>query len=970
MSELSKSKSKQAKRTDSQKWQKISLPKSISEPLSKVKTVLKTKSDEKAKTEIEGNKPKSKSNSKRSIVDRKIELVERELEGLKSKHINDTNIEPLSSEISLGFDEEQSDLDDHPSNQYLMRDGPDLYRTILKNICAYAIRCPHNRIVVQKLRKHFGYWLPYVYTDENERYTKTIEMIQQRFRDDLKSDVNVSETDHKTSISNVLSENFLKNVQLYSIYRFQLPDGLFISRYIFLADWSGLDSEVVCCKQTANFHWIKLKTILAESKPYGSPPSSLSKSIVQKFWGNEIEQCSHLLNQLKPGESVQYQSPKIFELNSDDIMKYFHRKISSKLDKSKTVVDQLSLLMIESKFTENDVVKIYSDFVQHCFPAMHMPFCSFLEYFKLMDFFHKHSDTEQDDLLTTDEIFKDETYNEFLWNLFRSFSLRKKPSLSFNEFLLGLAALDPKTPTVQLRCTYIFRCFDRDSDGFLNRNEFDRFKSDLQKKLALDSVLNDDQRKESNLSTQTKSMASKTDEIDPNKQEIGYVQFIKDALANRFQGLELLLRSEKPIMKTIYAKHLYQNILNKTGRPFSTKLIGTCPKCRENRSYSLAYHAIKLNLQGRINESKALVDSNCGEIDTELQFKIRKNSTELQHSIEIVFSENSVANKVLALVREMIDLNRLPRNRKNEIANYVITNLTIDLISKLCKEVTEIFLIEPRVLKINTPCIVIGDLHGNINDLLTFERQLWPLAPTSNASNVLFLGDYVDRGDYSIEVVCYLFAMKILAPTKFFLLRGNHEIRSIQRNFTFARECILKYSYQNGQKVFEEFNKTFDHLPLVGIVEESIFCAHGGIPFSVNRIEELYKIPIPLSDPEIESKASWEILWSDPVTDEEYAQIRQFRNQTSDNGFTENLRRSTAYYFTEKALRNFLQTNRLSHVIRAHELQDEGYRFHHSGLLITIFSSSRYCNTNNKSAAVFISSKEDEGFIKIIALET
>ncbi|KPM06823.1 serine/threonine protein phosphatase-like protein 6 [Sarcoptes scabiei] len=914
MSELSKSKSKQAKRTDSQKWQKISLPKSISEPLSKVKTVLKTKSDEKAKTEIEGNKPKSKSNSKRSIVDRKIELVERELEGLKSKHINDTNIEPLSSEISLGFDEEQSDLDDHPSNQYLMRDGPDLYRTILKNICAYAIRCPHNRIVVQKLRKHFGYWLPYVYTDENERYTKTIEMIQQRFRDDLKrfaiililfslllfSDVNVSETDHKTSISNVLSENFLKNVQLYSIYRFQLPDGLFISR-----------------------------------------------------------------------ESVQYQSPKIFELNSDDIMKYFHRKISSKLDKSKTVDDQLSLLMIESKFTENDVVKIYSDFVQHCFPAMHMPFCSFLEYFKLMDFFHKHSDTEQDDLLTTDEIFKDETYNEFLWNLFRSFSLRKKPSLSFNEFLLGLAALDPKTPTVQLRCTYIFRCFDRDSDGFLNRNEFDRFKSDLQKKLALDSVPNDDQRKESNLSTQTKSMmASKTDEIDPNKQEIGYVQFIKDALANRFQGLELLLRSEKPIMKTIYAKHLYQNILNKTGRPFSTKLIGTCPKCRENRSYSLAYHAIKLNLQGRINESKALVDSNCGEIDTELQFKIRKNSTELQHSIEIVFNENSVANKVLALVREMIDLNRLPRNRKNEIANYVITNLTIDLISKLCKEVTEIFLIEPRVLKINTPCIVIGDLHGNINDLLTFERQLWPLAPTSNASNVLFLGDYVDRGDYSIEVVCYLFAMKILAPTKFFLLRGNHEIRSIQRNFTFARECILKYSYQNGQKVFEEFNKTFDHLPLVGIVEESIFCAHGGIPFSVNRIEELYKIPIPLSDPEIESKASWEILWSDPVTDEEYAQIRQFRNQTSDNGFTENLRRSTAYYFTEKALRNFLQTNRLSHVIRAHELQDEGYRFHHSGLLITIFSSSRYCNTNNKSAAVFISSKEDEGFIKIIALET
>lgn len=142
------------------------------------------------------------------------------------------------------------------------------------------------------------------------------------------------------------------------------------------------------------------------------------------------------------------------------------------------------------------------------------------------------------------------------------------------------------------------------------------------------------------------------------------------------------------------------------------------------------------------------------------------------------------------------------------------------------------------------------------------------------------------------------------------------------------------------------------------------------IPFCVNKIEDLYKIPSPMPDPEHESKAAWEVLWSDPITEEEYKQVCEFRNQSTDSGYTDNLRRSTAYYFTEKALRKFLKANGLSHVIRGHELEMDGYRFHHSGLLLTVFSSSRYCNSCNKSAAVFIDNRDNEGFIKVVSLET
>ena len=117
----------------------------------------------------------------------------------------------------------------------------------------------------------------------------------------------------------------------------------------------------------------------------------------------------------------------------------------------------------------------------------------------------------------------------------------------------------------------------------------------------------------------------------------------------------------------------------------------------------------------------------------------------------------------------------------------------------------------------NAPITVCGDIHGQFFDLM----EIFKIGGDIPNSNYLFLGDYVDKGYYSIECISLLLYFKIRYPNRIWLIRGNHESRQITQVYGFYDECIRKYGNSN---VYKYFTDLFDYLPLAALVEGKIFC--------------------------------------------------------------------------------------------------------------------------------------------------
>ncbi|KAK6609495.1 serine threonine-protein phosphatase 2b catalytic subunit [Botrytis cinerea] len=258
----------------------------------------------------------------------------------------------------------------------------------------------------------------------------------------------------------------------------------------------------------------------------------------------------------------------------------------------------------------------------------------------------------------------------------------------------------------------------------------------------------------------------------------------------------------------------------------------------------------------------------------------------------------------------------------------------------ILEEGTKVLKQEPNLLEMDAPITVCGDVHGQYYDLM----KLFEVGGDPADTRYLFLGDYVDRGYFSIECVLYLWSLKIWYPNSLWLLRGNHECRHLTDYFTFKLECKHKYS----ERIYEACMDSFCALPLAAVMNKQFLCIHGGLSPELHTLDDLKSIDRFREPPT--HGLMCDILWADP--------LEEFGQEKTSEFFIHNHVRGCSYFFSYPAACNFLEKNNLLSIIRAHEAQDAGYRMYRktrtTGFpsVMTIFSAPNYLDVYNNKAAV------------------
>jgi serine/threonine-protein phosphatase PP1 catalytic subunit len=256
-----------------------------------------------------------------------------------------------------------------------------------------------------------------------------------------------------------------------------------------------------------------------------------------------------------------------------------------------------------------------------------------------------------------------------------------------------------------------------------------------------------------------------------------------------------------------------------------------------------------------------------------------------------------------------------------------LVQLPGDQIPLLLRAVRDVLLRQPTLLELDAPIKLLGDIHGQFSDLLA----LFDLGGFPPQSNYLFLGDYVDRGKQSIEVICLLLAYKVKYPENMFLLRGNHECSSITRIYGFYDECKRRYNI----KMWKQFCDAFNCLPPAALIEDTVLCMHGGISPEIDDLSRIRGLVRPTDVPD--TGLLCDLLWADPDKDV--------------SGWVEN-DRGVSFTFGADALETFNSRLGLDLIVRAHQVVEDGYEFFAGRQLVTLFSAPNYCGEFDNAAAL------------------
>lgn len=295
------------------------------------------------------------------------------------------------------------------------------------------------------------------------------------------------------------------------------------------------------------------------------------------------------------------------------------------------------------------------------------------------------------------------------------------------------------------------------------------------------------------------------------------------------------------------------------------------------------------------------------------------------------------------------------------------------IVKQLCYKAQELLLEESNVQLVCTPVTICGDIHGQFHDLLT----LFDKGGECPFTNYLFLGDFVDRGFYSLESFLLLLCLKIRYPDRITLIRGNHESRQITTAYGFYDECLRKYG---SAAVWRLCCNVFDYLSLSALVggRGGVFCVHGGLSPDVQRLDQIRLInrkqEVPHDGP------MCDLLWSDPDDTLDVVQqgptggeLGEGSDYDTTNGLCGTVggdsdsmsmvtsspseawgisSRGAGFLFGPEPVVQFNRVNDTTLIARAHQLVLEGYKEMFNSNLVTVWSAPNYCYRCGNVAAI------------------
>jgi len=228
--------------------------------------------------------------------------------------------------------------------------------------------------------------------------------------------------------------------------------------------------------------------------------------------------------------------------------------------------------------------------------------------------------------------------------------------------------------------------------------------------------------------------------------------------------------------------------------------------------------------------------------------------------------------------------------------------------------------------------VVIGDIHGDLESLVHILKQ----REVATADRIIFLGDYGDRGEESVEVYSVILTLKMLAGRgeRVILLCGNHEgppdmpFRPHELPMIFIR----KYG-ERGRALYRAVKELWEYLPYAVLVTGRYLMVHGGVPCNITSLDDVAYA----RETYPSSSTFKELLWSDPI---------------EANGCFESVR-GAGKLFGENITDEVLRISGVKTIIRSHE-SCEGVKAQQGGKILTVFSRKGAPYFNNRAAYLLL----------------